>query len=85
MTSTERALLLKNPKIDQRTGVSKTSEAEKECIKELLAGRGKGKPMESEELEETEEEVRKKKSPRRTSKRLSSKKEDQWKGNHWER
>ena len=75
MTSQEGAPLLKNPKIDQRTGVPKTSEAEKRHIVELLAGRGIGKSKESEESEETEKAVRKKKFlPRRTSRDLVAKK-----------
>ena len=73
--SPEGAPLLKNLKIDQRTEVPKTSEVEKECIKELLAGREKGKPIESEESKGTEEEVGKKKSPpRRPSRDLVVKK-----------
>ena len=75
VTSPEEAPLLKNLKIDQRTGVPKTSAAEKRHRVELLAGRGKGKPKESEESKETEEEVRKKKSPpRRPSRDLVAKK-----------
>ena len=71
MTSPEGAPLLKDPKIDKRTGVPKTSEAEKAQIRELLAGREKGKTAEAEESEETEEEETGKKTPpRRTSRDL---------------
>ena len=71
MTSPEGAPLLKDPKIDKRTGVPKTSEAEKAQIRELLAGREKGKTAEAEEAEETEEEETGKKTPpRRTSRDL---------------
>ena len=71
MTSPEGALLLKNPRIDQRTGVPKMTEAEKVKIWELLAGRKRSKPVE-ESSEEEEDEGRT--APRRTSKDLVVKK-----------
>ena len=43
MTSPEGALILKSMRINQRTGVPKTTEAEKAKIKELLAKIRKGK------------------------------------------
>ena len=72
--SPEGAPLLKNPRIDQRMVVQKASEAEKARIKELLAGRKNGKPVEEKGLESSKEEEVEEPTSRRTSKDLVAKK-----------
>ena len=66
MMSPEGAPLYKNPRIDPITGVPKTIDTEKKWIKELLAGRGKGKDPKSEESG-SDEESKKEATPQRTS------------------
>ena len=55
-------------------GVPKTTDTEREWIKELLAGREKGKDLETEESESDEASKKKEATPQRTSRDLVAKK-----------